>query len=250
MKDISPILRSLGLLDSEVRIYLAALEKGPQTVADLAVTSGLSRQAAYDAVDGLTERGLMSHALHGKKRFYTAEHPTKLLAYAKRHQAEVNDEVESLERILPELEVQIGGERPIVKVYEGKEGVRAAMEELMRANVHAQDVDQITDLDAVYAALDAKVLKPYREQTTKKRVRIRSLEAGELQHPSGLVKRIKLPKEFAGFKTNLVVYDHYIYLTTLEGKIHSILIESPALARTIHILYELAFQRAEERYKK
>jgi hypothetical protein len=64
------------------------------------------------------------------------------------------------------------------------------------------------------------------------------------------VKRIKLPKEFTGFKTNLVVYDHYIYLTTFEGKIHSILIESPALARTIHILYELAFQRAEERYKK
>jgi len=70
MKDITPILKSLGLLDSEVKTYLASLENGPETVLDLAKLTKLSRQAVYSAIDALTERGLMSSALRGKKRYY------------------------------------------------------------------------------------------------------------------------------------------------------------------------------------
>jgi sugar-specific transcriptional regulator TrmB len=251
MKDISRILRALGLLDSEVRTYLAALEKGPQTVADLSKAAGLSRQATYVAIDALIERGLMSHVLHGKKRFFMAEHPSKLLAYAKRHRAEVDEQVDDLERALPELELQTGGERPIVKVFEGKEGMQTVMEELVRSNAYEGNIDEITDLDTMYATLDLKDLKPYRDKAAKKRIRVRSLQSGTpLRPPVGSVKRITLPKEFSNFKTSLAVYEQYIYLVTFEGKIHSILIESPALARTIRILYDLAFQRAEERFHK
>jgi len=238
MKDISPILRSLGLLESEVRAYLAALKKGPQTVKDLSVTSNLSRQATYGAVEALTERGLMSSVLHGKKRFFVAEHPTKLLAYAKRFRANVDEHVEDLEHSLPELELQSGGERPIVKVFEGKEGIRSVMEELMRADAYKANIDEITDLDAMYSVLNLKDLKPYREQGSKKRVRVRALQAGIF------------PKEFGGFNANLTVYERYIYLVTFEGKIYSILIESPALARMFRILYDLAFNEAERRFKK
>jgi len=250
MKDISPILRSLGLLESEVRAYLAALKKGPQTVKDLSVTSNLSRQATYGAVEALTERGLMSSVLHGKKRFFVAEHPTKLLAYAKRFRANVDEHVEDLEHSLPELELQSGGERPIVKVFEGKEGIRSVMEELMRADAYKANIDEITDLDAMYSVLNLKDLKPYREQGSKKRVRVRALQAGTPQSPIGSVERIIFPKEFGGFNANLTVYERYIYLVTFEGKIYSILIESPALARMFRILYDLAFNEAERRFKK
>lgn len=251
MKDISPILRSLGLLDSEVRTYLAALKKGPQVVADLAETAGLSRQATYTAIDGLLERGLMSSVLHGKKSFYAAEHPSKLLAYAKRHQAEVDEHVEDLERTLPELEVQIGGERPVVKMFEGKEGLKAAMEDLVKSNAYKGKIDEITDLDAMYAVLDTKDLKPYREQARNSRIRVRSLFSGATKAPKKpLVESITLPKEFSDFKTNLAIHDQFIYLVTFEGKIYSILIESPALVRTIRILYDLAFQQAREKFQK
>jgi sugar-specific transcriptional regulator TrmB len=249
MKDISRILRALGLLDSEVRTYLAALEKGPQTVADLSKAAGLSRQATYVAVDGLTERGLISSVLRGKKRFYAAEHPSKLLAYAKRHRAEVDDRVEDLERALPELELQTGGERPIVKVFEGKDGVRAVMEELIRSDAYKKNIDEITDLEAMYSVLDLKDLKPYRERSAKSRARVRALQTGTPKLPLQSVQRIILPKEFGGFKANLTVYDKYIFLVTFEGKIYSILIESPALVRTIRILYELAFEEAKRRFK-
>jgi sugar-specific transcriptional regulator TrmB len=250
MKDITPILRSLGLLESETKAYLAALEKGPQTATDLSKASGLSRQATYDAVEALTKRGLMSSVLHGKKRFFSAEHPSKLLAYAKRYRSEVDEKVGDLERALPELELQTGGERPIVKVFEGKEGIRAVLEELVRSKAHSEHVDEITDLKALYSVVDLKDLKPYRELAADKHTHIRTLYSGDLRGSVGKVHRIELPAEFSDFKTNLTIYKRYIYLATFEGKIYSILIESPALAKTIRILYELAFKEAEGRTKR
>ena len=250
MKDIAPILRSLGLLDSEIKTYRAALEKGPQTVIDLSKLTKLSRQATYVAMEALTERGLMSSVLRGKKRFYAAEHPSKLLAYAKRHQADVADHVNDLERTLPELELQIGGERPVVKVYEGKEGIRAALEELTKAGAYSAPLDEITDLDAMFSVLQPEDLKPYRDQTSKKDVQIRSLLAGEPRSPLSKVDRIVLPKELTGFKTNITLFERYIYLVTFEGKMFSVLIESPALAKTMRILYDMAFKEAKRTFSK
>src|SRR5512142_2814354 len=130
MKDIAPILKSLGLLDSEVKTYLKALENGPGTVLDLAKSTNLSRQAVYVAINSLTERGLMSSALRGKKRFYAAEHPSKLLEYAKRRNEEMKAQTQDLERLLPEIEMQAGGERPVVKLFEGREGLKAIIADL------------------------------------------------------------------------------------------------------------------------
>ena len=130
MKDISPILKSLGFLDSETKTYLAALSMGPSTVIDLTKQVKLSRQAVYVAIESLTERGIMSSTLIGKKRFYAAEKPEKLLAYAKRRESELDEHVKDLEKAIPDLELRTGGERPSVKVLEGKEGLRAYLVDL------------------------------------------------------------------------------------------------------------------------
>ncbi len=239
MKDIAPILRSLGLLESETKTYLAALEHGPQTVIDLAKGTRLSRQATYLAIEALTERSLMSSVLRGKKRFYAAEHPDKLLAYAKRSRMDMDQRIQDLERTLPELELQMGGERPIVKVFEGKEGIRAVMDELSQKNAKVMRIDELSDLNAVYASLTPQDLVPFRDRLKKHKPEAHLLVAGEPNSPTPY-ERFILPKEFWGFKSDIVVYDNYVHLVTFEGKMHSILIESPSLVRAFRVLFELA----------
>lgn len=240
MKDIAPILRSLGLLDSEIKTYMAALEKGPQTVLDLSKITKLSRQATYVAIEGLTDRGLMSSALRGKKRFFAAEHPDKLLVYAKRHESDMRERVKDLERSLPELELQIGGERPVVKVFDGKEGIRALLADMQVSKPKL--IHEITDMDAMWTILKPEDLASLREENLRNAVHVKGIYAGSkiITDTPVHVDRYVLPADRFGFKSHVAVYNDKVTLVTFEGKLHTIIIENEALSKTLRILFELA----------
>ncbi len=242
MKDIAPILRLLGLLESESKTYLTALQQGPQTALDLTKKTGLSRQAVYVAIETLSERGLMSSVLRGKKRFYAAEDPEKLLAYAKRREAEMHDQVAGLERSLPELNLQIGGERPSVRVFEGKEGIRAIIEEM--AISKPKELVEIGDLDAMYSILKPEDLEPLTKVLEKGKTLVKGIYTGKQKRSPPNVERYFLPKEFNEFRSNVAIYGNTIVMITFEGKMYSVIIESAPLAKVLKILHQLALKCA------
>lgn len=253
MTDISSILHSLGLPDSEVRVYLTALEKGSQPASALSKVTKLSRQSTYCALESLIDRGLVSSVIRDNKRYFAAEHPSKLVGLAARQQEKLAEQVADLKRALPELELRVGGERPVVKMFEGKEGLKATMDELLRADAYGVGIyDEMTDLDTMYAVLDTADLEPYREQVRSRKINTRSIHSGASRGSrSPYIKRTELPKGYSNFKTNIAIFDRFLHLVTFEGKIHSILIESPALARSIRILYDIAFKAvAQSRLQK
>jgi len=244
MEKVAPILKSLGLLESEISTYLAALERGPSTVIDLSKASKLSRQATYTAIELLTERGLMSSVVRGKKRFYSAEPPTKLLAYAKRKDTEMHDRVKDLESLVPELDLVVGGERPVVRVFEGKEGIKTIIQDIQ--NSAARESYEITDADALYSVLTPEDLKELRGTLQRKNKKIKGIYAGKVG-PKGInVQRKLLPKGDGGFQANIGIYGNSIAMVTFSGKMYSLIIESPQLAKALKILFENAYRAVRE----
>jgi sugar-specific transcriptional regulator TrmB len=244
MLNIDSILRSLGFAESEQKTYLAALENGSSTVLELSKLTHLSRQATYTAIETLTKLGLMSSMVTGKKRYYSAGPPERLLDYAKRRETEVAEHVASLERALPELALRIGGERPVVKVYEGAEGIRTVVDEMQRSKV--RESFEISDLDAMYAILKPEELEPMRTKIKKVGIHVHGLYAGVASPKVADSERHALPKEFSNFKSNITIYGNKIALVTFEGKMHSVIIESAALAQTLIILFRLALKTAKQ----
>jgi len=244
MHDITPTLRSLGLLESEVKVYLAALEGGPSTVIDLAGATRLSRPATYTAIETLTERGLMSTVQAGKKRLFAAEHPDRLLQYAKRRESELRARVADLERALPELALRVGGEKPIVKLFEGKEGIQAIAEDIRETR--PQRIDEITNVDAMRTALSNEDLLPIRHELERIGTRVRGLYAGTNLRPPPNVDARALPERYCRFRGNISVTSKRIAIVTFTGKLHSIMVESEDLSDTFRTLFELAWETAKE----
>ena len=243
MKDVSQILKSLGFLESEIKTYLAALKLGPSNVVDLTKEAGLSRQAIYTAIDALTERGIMSSAVIGKKRFYAAERPDKLLAYAKRREADIKENIGDLEKAVPELELQAGGEKPIVRVFEGKEGLKAIIDDIRLTDT--KEMEEVADLDAMYKVLTTEDLANMRMELSRSSAKVAGLYSGLPQGTEvrpDLLNRQLLPEKYAGFKSNISVYGDKVALVTFEGKMYSTIIESKLLARTVKMLLDLARQ--------
>ncbi|MEK7619604.1 MAG: helix-turn-helix domain-containing protein [Patescibacteria group bacterium] len=238
MKEISPILHALGFLESEITTYLAALQNGPSTVLELTKVTNLSRQATYGVIDELTSRGLMSSMLRGKKKYYLAEQPERLLSYAQRKEVELKDQVADLEGLLPELKLKVSGTRPVVRLFEGKEGFLAMYEEMRQSK--CKQMHEMYDLEAKRMFIPPGTLHNTLKSLKNIGTRITALYTHEPMRKSLSPETYILPEEFRGFKSAINVYDDKIACFSFEGKLHSVVIENHAIADAFRVLFELA----------
>ncbi len=247
MKDLAPLLRSLGLLDSEIKVYVAGLTRGAGTILDFTKATHLSRQAVYTAVDALTDRGLFSNVMRGKKRYFAAEQPNKLIAYAHRYHHDVATKIADLEQMLPELTLQAGGDKPIVRLFEGKEGVRAIMEDW--ANTDFKEMDEIADTDALFTVLTPEDLAPLRKILKKRDVKVRGMYMGKKRSEGTVGDLHTITSKEGEFKSHIGVYGDKINLVTFEGKMYSAIVESKRLAQAMRTLFHLAIEGVKAQKK-
>ena len=54
------ILKQLGLIDNEIKVYLLLLRRGPSLASDVAEETNLHRTHAYDILKSLIEKSIVS----------------------------------------------------------------------------------------------------------------------------------------------------------------------------------------------
>ncbi len=123
--DISDALKLAGLTKQESLIYKGLLESGPETVAVIARNAGLHRPVVYKFLPRLQEKGLIHEVKKGKSTYFVAESPDKLSYLFDSMTGQFKDAVSELK----DLQTKDG--KPIVKFYEGKEGIRGVFYDMV-----------------------------------------------------------------------------------------------------------------------
>ena len=125
-------LTQFGLSEKEAKVYLACLELGDSVASDIALKSNLPRTLVYDILERLIDLGLISYSIRDNKKFFRASDPEELLRI-------LHEKEEAINKVLPELknlQKMKGVKRPKVEVYEGKEGMKAVMNDILRSGVN------------------------------------------------------------------------------------------------------------------
>ena len=73
------ILERLGLEEKEAKIYLALLKLGKANVAKISKEAQIERTLCYSIIQKLIEKGLLSYALEGNIKYFSASNHEKLL---------------------------------------------------------------------------------------------------------------------------------------------------------------------------
>lgn len=256
----SHTLAALGFTESEIKTYFVLIKHGSLTASDLAKQSELSRQTVYESIEALSLRALVTTAEHDGKRFFRAEHPEKLLSYAKRREQEMCQHVNDLAQEMTALEMQMHGERPVVKTYQGKEGVRAIMEEAVP--LFPETIYEITDVDAMLRVLTPEDIKPMR-QTAGRRVKklfgivgtrdIASTHAewrSRPPNPSITKHRVYIPQEEADFNSHVEIIGDTVTFVTYTGRMDSVVITHPSIAKIMRLLFKYAFRALYDKQSK
>lgn len=129
--EIIQSLKKFGLSEKEGKVYLSCLELGETTATDISIKSTLPRTLVYDILERLISLGLISYNIQANKKHFIAAEPKELLRILK-------EKEESIKEILPnleELQKLKSVKRPKVEIYEGKEGMKTVMNDILKLEV-------------------------------------------------------------------------------------------------------------------
>ena len=129
--EILPLeLRKLGLTEKEVKVYLAGLELGPSSVQKIAEMAKITRPTTYEIIKQLEKKGLFEEVKKAKKRYFLAQSPERILGLLRVQKREIEEKEREFIRIIAALESKYSKEKEGVKVFKGKEGLKA-LEEIL-----------------------------------------------------------------------------------------------------------------------
>ncbi len=241
MSSWKALLHSLGFSDGESKIYLASLETGTASVQDLARKARVSRVTAYAAIESLMRQGLMSTVQKGKKRFYAAESPERLAAVVEERSQEMRQTLHEIHDAVDGLKLLQRGEKPVVKLFEGHEALKAIQNDVLAARPKA--IYEIGNVDEINRTYDhERELRPFINRLKKQKPKCQSLlrsEQPDLRASHGVL--VQLPKDGPAFNGDILVYANKVALSTFRGKQISVLIESQDIADTMRALFEHAW---------
>ncbi len=244
-------LIGIGLNKKEAKIYLASLELGQSTVQDIAKKSDINRATAYFVIETLMKSGLMSSFYKGKKQYFVAADPDRLMEVLEQEKNTIEKREESLKKLLPQLQsIKLKHKGPVVKYYEGKEGIRTMIEELVKKSMG--DVMMAYSVDAVNNIFSEKERKTSREKRIRKGLKtnvIYTYRDGVLENtPDG--ERRKIPTEKFPLTCDVAIYDDYIRIASLGEKLVGIVIEDKDITNSLRSVFKLAWEAAEKYQKK
>jgi sugar-specific transcriptional regulator TrmB len=246
------LLHTLGFTDSESRLYLVSLEAGPATVQDLAKKAKISRVTAYAAIDALMRNGLMSTVQQGKKRLLAAESPDRLIAFMHTRMQNMQTTLKEVEASVDELRLLQRGEKPIVKMFKGKEGIRAFQNDVLE--VAPKAMEEIANFDECLRLYptEADGNQEYFDKLDKLRPKRRLIfySNGEHKIRGGFPdEHIAIIKETgpSKFFADIQIYGNRIALSTLRGEIIYILIESQDLADAFREIFNRNWNEVQDK---
>jgi sugar-specific transcriptional regulator TrmB len=244
-------LQHFGLSDKETKVYVAALELGPSPVQVIARKAGVNRATTYVQIASLNGRGLMSSYDKGKKRYFVAESPERLMAIYEDEMQHLKDKENILKEILPDLKRMrpVDGV-PTVRLFEGHDGLETVRQELLKSQEKTFcDFLGVDDyIRSVPSASRLRQVRRVKEAGIKGKAIMAMTEPGELvpaDRPTHLDRRVVSSKEL-DIPGELTVFDNKIVMLSYKGDPVAVLIESKELSTIIRSLFELAWKAVKD----
>ncbi|HWQ99774.1 MAG TPA: helix-turn-helix domain-containing protein [Candidatus Methylomirabilis sp.] len=244
-------LIAIGLSDKEARVYIAVLELGPSSVQEIALKSDVNRATTYLMLDTLKERGLVSSYDDAKRTVFVAETPKKLVELVEREARNLDEKREKVVIFVPELEAMYRTQRnkPVVRFYEGEEGLRSLRDYLTR--IVTTQFDTFARLNASLGQVaqhdEERRLGILRHDTRYRMLYAASPGVEIPRFPSDAMKQIEI--RFASaipfhFDGEIGIIDEAAYLVSTSPKAMATIMESAQIATLMRAQFELAWSCA------
>lgn len=217
MKKIRDFLHNLGLTETEINIYVKLLELGKTSVSEMARNLEMNRVTAHFTIQGLIDKGLITHVKEGRSRELTAQPPEALQYLIEKKDKEIKSLHEQFTGALPFLSGLMPQQNQTdqefdVKFYHGLTGVKAIYREIFKT----QELRAYVNVTSVSAAIPENY-SLFPEASSTKKIKMREIIEDSEKSREYVKKMDPINYSYRFFPEDLQknIFDYLIF----EGKI-------------------------------
>jgi len=234
-------LQKFGLSEKEVQIYLAGLELGSSTANEISKKSRLNRSTTYDILKGFVDKGITSRIEKNSTTYFEIAEPKRLIEILQEKQ-------DSLNQILPQLEAirEKTVEKPEVKVYEGKEGFKTILNDVLetREQIAVISTSKVFDLmvfefphyitERKERGIRARVIQEKSNQTE-----------GLKKHDEKELRETRSIKDFNAESMTWIYGKKVAIVKLVKNEVISVLIKDKTISDDYRRIFDVMWQTAE-----
>lgn len=238
-------IEAIGFSEKEAAIYFATLECGLAPAAKIAENAHINRATTYDILEKLLRRGAVVFSEKHSIRHFSAVSPEILLESAKRAAADFSAIVPDLRALATEHEF-----RPVVRVFEGIEGVKRGYHETLFAHGEILSLANSQNIREHWREYDTE----YVARRAEKRIFLRGVapedSAGKKikQEDTQYFREIRLlPPSLFPPKTlenEINLWDDKMLIASFSPHSFALLIDSPAVFASQKTIFEILWNLA------
>jgi sugar-specific transcriptional regulator TrmB len=237
-------LQEIGLSEKEASVYLTLLQYDNASVIDVASKTKINRSTTYTVLESLAKKGLISETTVGKKTRYQAEAPERLETFVERQKIVLEEHSKRLKDIVPQIKSiqREEGERPVVKFFEGREGIISSTEEMIESEDKDGEIYIIYPRDLLFEIFTEGENNKFKKRRMNRQIRskvIYTYKKGDLISDE-MGDRVKIDHEKYPIKCDISIYKDRVRINTLSKSLSSIYIRSQDLADTLRSIFNLA----------
>lgn len=242
-------LQEFDLSESEAQLYLAAIKLGGAPVSEIARKAKVHRTTAYNLLEGLVGKGLLTCRKHFNTKYYVAENPQKLLKMLEYKKQDYERKISNLSGMLPDLNKLFSEpeRKQILHYYDGLTGVREAYEDTLRAT---EEIRAYASIDDIQTYLPDFFPAYYRRRASKGisiraifPATLQSMERKKMDRTEFRVSRL-VPKSFS-FHLEINIYNDKVGIYSVREKF-AVIVQSQEIANAQKQIFELAWEAARK----
>ncbi len=188
-----------GLSSKEAKVYACLLSLGGAFPSKVAQDTKLNRTTVYKVLLDLSVKGLVNEIKKKNKIFYQIEKPKQLLRYAKDQVTIANDNLERMQKILPDIEgvFSLLQNKPKITYFEGLDEILSIYDD----HIHTKEpyqMDAVANANELERVFPKKWFENYRK--TKEKIGITT---------RGIITRSKenitfIERMYKGYKKEII----------------------------------------------
>jgi sugar-specific transcriptional regulator TrmB len=239
------VLKEFGLTPTETKAYLALLKLGESTVPEVVRKTGLHKPNAYNALNSLEKKGLVSQIRKEHKLFYSALNPEKLFGILESKKEDLNSVFPALKQFYQAKKI-----KREVNVLSGREGLKAIFNDIERSG---KDIFLVGSAMQAFSALGYNALQLLK-RLKKKNIAIKALMADKektRKHIEELQKAVNIGNvRFYSEKyftpASFMTYSDRLIMLLWEDEPLIIWIKDEQLAKTFRNYFEMIWKAAKK----
>ena len=238
------VLKQIGLSDKEIALYMGLLELGEASVLAISRKTGIKRPTTYLILDALETRGLVSKTVKGKKTLFSPQHPKQILA-------EAQQRVKQLQEVVPQFEAMMrrSDDRPRIKIYEGKEALDRAYDDLFVVKGEVLFMSNMDIVQDIYARtlqkLDYAIFSP--EFYTRELVEDSETARRYAAKVHSTHRQVRfMPRSFSPFATDIGIFGNNAIITSAKKEYFCVRIESGEVANAFRAMFDAMWAMSSE----